>query len=111
MVVDCLGLSVPVEMPVMVREHLNNWYTLKAFYLAKSAVDLPFEVFNSVLYVTIVYFMTDQPLQVERFFIYLSTGLMNGLVSQSVGLTIGVAFDLMVLNRIRFQSTGRPFED
>ncbi|XP_063912122.1 ATP-binding cassette sub-family G member 4 [Zophobas morio] len=87
-------LSFPLEMPVLLKEHFNRWYSLRSYYLAITVSDLPFQTVFCVLYVTIVYFMTSQPHELSRYCMFLAACLLVSFVAQSVGLVVGAAMNV-----------------
>ncbi|KAJ8721689.1 hypothetical protein PYW07_002464 [Mythimna separata] len=87
-------LSFPLEMPVLIKEHFNRWYSLRSYYLAITVSDIPFQAIFCVIYVVIVYLLTSQPPVWFRFAMFLSSCLLISFVAQSVGLVVGAAMNV-----------------
>ncbi|KAF7279380.1 hypothetical protein GWI33_007323 [Rhynchophorus ferrugineus] len=87
-------LSFPLEMPVLLKEHFNRWYSLRSYYFAITVSDMPFQTVFCIIYVTIVYLMTAQPLEFFRYGMFLSACLLVSFVAQSVGLVVGAAMNV-----------------
>lgn len=85
-----------MEMSVFVREHLNYWYSVKSFYLAKTLADIPIQVSFTLMTMIGVYYMTSQPFEVTRFFMVLTIAVLTSLVAQSIGLLIGAGLSIEV---------------
>nr|CAD7203146.1 unnamed protein product [Timema douglasi] len=87
-------LSFPLEMPVLLKENFNRWYSLRSYYLAITLSDIPFQAVFCIIYVTIVYLLTGQPAEMYRYSMFLGACLLIAFVAQSVGLVVGAAMNV-----------------
>ncbi|XP_067212541.1 ATP-binding cassette sub-family G member 1-like isoform X3 [Linepithema humile] len=93
-------ITIPLELPIVMREHFNRWYKLRTYYLANKLADFPVQLTATFIYTFIVYFMSDQLPESERLGLYMLMCLLICLVAQTIGLIIGIA--LKVQNSVIF---------
>lgn len=62
--------------------------------------DVLLQIVFPTVYVIIAYFMTDQPCDPMRFFLFLTMCVMISLVAQSFGLVIGASLELQVVSLV-----------
>ncbi|KAK6620945.1 hypothetical protein RUM43_011244 [Polyplax serrata] len=88
-------LTFPSEINILIKEHFNRWYSLKAYYISLTLVDIPVTVVGCVLFTLIVYFMSDQPAELNRLSMFFTISLLVVLVAQGFGLMIGAVFNVV----------------
>ncbi|XP_046664117.1 ATP-binding cassette subfamily G member 4-like isoform X3 [Homalodisca vitripennis] len=86
-------LILPMEMKVLRREYFNRWYGVKAFYLARTVSTIPLTLTLCMLFNTIVYTMSNQPMELSRFAWFSTATTVLAIVSEGMGILIGVIFN------------------
>ncbi|XP_018338581.1 PREDICTED: ATP-binding cassette sub-family G member 4-like [Trachymyrmex septentrionalis] len=82
----------PTEAAVFLQEHLNNWYSLKAYYSVKVLTDLPIQILCVSPFLLISYYITGQPMEYDRFLQTWSVCLLITIIGQTFGILTGTAF-------------------
>lgn len=85
-----------MQMSILIKEHFNRWYSLKAFYTALTIIDIPISIMCCIMFSLIVYFITAQPFEIVRFSMFLSISLLIMFIGQGTGLMIGAVFNVVV---------------
>jgi len=90
-------LTFPLEKAVFLREHNNHWYTVTAYYISRSFVDIPLQVVIPWLFGTIIFFMTNVYPDVNHsdtavvYFQFVAVLVVMTNVTQALGIVIGIA--------------------
>lgn len=89
---NAVSINFPEQIPVVRREHFNRWYTAGAYYTSTLLSALPTQTVCSLSYSFIAYWLTGQPVEFIRFFIFTLTLLLVSYVSLCIGLLNGSLF-------------------
>nr|CAD7580079.1 unnamed protein product [Timema californicum] len=76
---------VPSELAVLKKERFNNWYYLRTYYLAFLVSNCPIQMLYCVLHTSVSYLLTSQPLNIERFAMFMLACLLVTLIGESIG--------------------------
>ncbi|XP_046388191.1 ATP-binding cassette sub-family G member 1-like [Ischnura elegans] len=88
-------LEFPKEVQLLKREHFNRWYGLNAYFCAFTIARLPTQLFLGLLYISIVYLLSGQPLEFVRCTQFVLICLMVSIVSESLGLIIASVLNIV----------------
>lgn len=82
-------LTFPLEIAILKKERFNNWYQLKTYYIATLVTTLPLQIFFCFIYLSISYVLSSQPMEWNRFFMFLLIIALTCFASEALGLGLG----------------------
>lgn len=91
-----------MEVQLLKREHFNQWFRIGPYYCAMIAAKLPMQVALAFGYITMIYLISDQPLDLNRMAMFYTISLLIALTSESLGVLIASRLSLIVSKLNRF---------
>lgn len=88
-------LQFPTEVRLLKREYFNQWYQLSSYYLAMICSKIPFMLLLALIYITMIYLMSNQPLEFNRFSMVFLISILTGMTSDSLGVLISSRFNIV----------------
>ncbi|KAL6262646.1 hypothetical protein P5V15_005440 [Pogonomyrmex californicus] len=86
----------PTEAAVFLQEHLNNWYSLRSYYIVKILTEFPLQIICSSSFLFISYYMTGQPMVYDRILKAWSISILLTILAQMIGSLCGTALHPVV---------------
>ncbi|XP_076174548.1 ATP-binding cassette subfamily G member 4 isoform X2 [Ptiloglossa arizonensis] len=88
-------LHFPSEVQLVKREYFNMWYNLSPYYCAFTVVNIPVQVLVSTIYLSMVYVITGQPLELFRCTMFFSICFMCMFIAESMALAIASTLNIV----------------
>ncbi|XP_075167784.1 ATP-binding cassette sub-family G member 1-like [Haematobia irritans] len=84
--------NVPRDIEYMKREYFNRWYCLSSYYMALITSQLPILCPMSFIGAALLYFISEQPIELNRFLLYFHFIILVSVMAGSFGLLLGASF-------------------
>lgn len=84
--------TFPSEFKMMLKERASGMYRLSAFYLARTASDVPMDMFIPTIFVIIIYWMAWLQPTAKAFFCNWLAVMLTQATAQVIGMTIVFLF-------------------
>jgi len=81
---------VTAELPIIVRERLEDAYSLSAYYLSKLVAELPFEQLYPLVFVSISYWMVGLRPAFINFFVFVCIVAASNFAAGGLGMAVSV---------------------
>ncbi|KAI8422626.1 hypothetical protein MSG28_006407 [Choristoneura fumiferana] len=88
--------TFPAEATVVLQEHLNKWYSLPAYCIAKILMDLPVQLLCATVFLFPAWYLTSQPMEIQRLSLAWAICVLITILAQTYGLVVGTAFSVKV---------------
>nr|XP_022913355.1 ATP-binding cassette sub-family G member 1-like isoform X1 [Onthophagus taurus] len=82
-------LKFPLELPVIKREQFNNWYKLRTYYASFLVSHIPIQVIFCIAYACVAYFLSAQPAEANRFFMFVLICCLISISAEGMGTVLG----------------------
>lgn len=86
-------MLMPFEIKILRREYFNRWYGLKSYYTALTLASAPLVILFTVMFAAVTYYLSDQPLSLDRFLWFNLNSILVALVSEATGFCIGTIYN------------------
>ncbi|XP_034187738.2 ATP-binding cassette sub-family G member 1 isoform X1 [Osmia lignaria lignaria] len=88
-------MQFPAEVQLIKREYFNMWYDLSPYYCAFTVVNLPAQIFVSSIYLSMVYVITGQPMELFRCTMFFSICFLCMFIAESMALAIATMLNIV----------------
>ena len=93
-------LTFPSEVAILLQERNNGWYSCATYYVAKIIAETPIQILITLTFVSIIYPMTGQVWDFNRFGLFCLVSLLISSIAQCVGILFGTYYVKNVENAV-----------